>query len=403
MYCITPLNTMKELLQILDRALLFEQEKADYALATVVKIGGSTYRRPGARMLISPEGQRWGTVSGGCLEGEIAAQAIQVLDAGVPRLLPFDLEDDDIVLGFGSGCNGVVHVLIQPVRASDPVSPVDALQWSISNRKRGILATVINAVGIEGSAQNGERVGQFALLGEDGAWGPSTFSETMQRDVFPAAHRLLEAELRQEQTYLWRTHQLSVESDVLEVLLEIVRPPVNLFVFGEGHDVHAVVAQGCLMGWHVHVVGRKPAPELKQRFPDATACHFLMHPEQLDDLLSIDPRSAAIVMNHTFMRDRQIMHHLLHSDIPYIGVLGPRERTEAMLEALQEAGHSYPEHSQARLFGPLGLDIGTETPEEIALSACSEIQAVLHDRQGGSLRRRQGPIHASRVSLEATE
>ena len=105
---------MKELLDILNKAQQLRDEGKQFAIATVVKIGGSTYRRPGARMLISEDGSKWGTISGGCLEGEVAQRAIEVIETGKPVLVPFNLEEDDIVLGFGTGCNGIVHVLIQP-------------------------------------------------------------------------------------------------------------------------------------------------------------------------------------------------------------------------------------------------------------------------------------------------
>ena len=253
---------MKELQQILETARTLNTAKSSYAVATVVKIGGSTYRRPGARMLITPEGDRWGTISGGCLEGEVAEQARQILKDGKARLLPFDMQDDDIILGFGTGCNGVVHVLIQPVYADQDPSPIDAIQHSLDIRQRGIMATVIDA-----EKASDLTPGQFALLTEDMGTGPTSLEEPARSTILQFARTLLVEELKKEHTYLWHTQQTTIAGGNVDLLYEIVRPPIDLFIFGEGHDVHAMVHQGRLMGWNVHVIGRKPEDVLSERFP----------------------------------------------------------------------------------------------------------------------------------------
>jgi xanthine dehydrogenase accessory factor len=151
------------------------------------------------------------------------------------------------------------------------------------------------------------------------------------------------------------------------------------------------------MGWQVVVVGRKPAGALAARFPEADDHIFLMHPESVMERVIPDRRTAAVVMNHTYVRDRELMGSLLESHIPYVGMLGPSERTGRMIEELTGQGPALTNDKRARLFGPVGLDIGTETPEEIALAAIAEIQAVLHGRSGLNLRNRTGPIHSGRA------
>ena len=386
---------MKELLNILDKAKKLDLSGAPFALATVVKIGGSTYRRPGARMLIDDTGQRWGAISGGCLEGEVAQRAIQTLETGAPQLAPFNLQDDDIVLGFGTGCNGVVHVLIQPILPGTPHSPIDALQYCIAHRQNGVLATVINA------PENSDLLGRYTLLLQDESHGPSSFPESMHSSIWPFSQQLMEKEISEGQMYLWHTHQIETAHGPVEVLFEIVRPPIQLTIFGEGHDVHAVVSLARQMGWEVKIVGRKPVDFLAERFPEATSHQFLMHPEDVLDHLQFDGRSAALVMNHTYQRDKVLMQHLLDSEIPYIGMLGPRERTAMMLDELADTAGPFSTTKEAKLFGPVGLDIGTETPEEIALSAIAEIQAVLHRRPGAPLKTRTGPIHATRNPISS--
>ncbi len=383
---------MKELLEILDVARRVRAEGRTFAVATVVKIGGSTYRRPGARMLIDGDGRRWGTISGGCLEGEVARQAEVVLRDGAPRLLPFELGEDDLVLGFGTGCDGVVHVLIEAVVPGSTHTVTDLLDTCIQARRRGVLATVI-----EGSGSFSNDIGSHVLLDESGAVIGGIANGVLQDEVLSGAESLLDAERRHGQTYLWHTRTIERERGSAEILLEVVRPPLRLFILGEGHDVRAIVRITKSMGWQVIVVGRKSADVLAERFPEADEHVFLMHPGDVLRHIAPDACSAAVVMNHTYMRDKELMATLLGSSIPYVGVLGPKERTARMIEELAADDAALTDAQLERLFGPVGLDIGTETPEEIALAAAAEIQAVLHYREGGSLRGRTEPIHAERA------
>lgn len=383
---------MKELLEILDMARRMRTDGETFAVATVVKIGGSTYRRPGARMLVDTEGTTWGTISGGCLEGEVAQQAMAVLQDGAPRLLPFELGEDDLVLGFGTGCDGVVHVLIEAVGAGSSDAVTNLIDTCIQARRRGVLVTVI-----DGSGALGENVGGHVLLDEAGDVHGGLADGALQDEVLSAAQHLLDAEREKGQTYLWHTRTVERERGTAELLLEVVRPPLRLFILGEGHDVRAMARIAKPMGWQVIVVGRKPADVLAERFPEADEHVFLMHPGDVLEHIAPDAWSAAVVMNHTYVRDKEVMTTLLGSSIPYVGMLGPKERTARMIEELAADDEALTDAQLARLFGPVGLDIGTETPEEIALAAAAEIQAVLHYREGGSLRGRAEPIHAARA------
>ena len=387
---------MKELRNILEEAQRLSDRGEDFAIATVVKIGGSTYRRPGARMLVRNDGTHIGTISGGCLEGEVAMQALHVIESRQAQLVPFDLDEDDIVLGFGSGCNGIVHVLIQPIIATSVNTPVHALQFSFDRRKQGVLATVI-------ISDNPERIpiGSHVLFLADGSEGPSTMPAEIVEPARNFGASVLSKVVIGAHQYVWQTQEFATESGPIEVLFEIINPPIKLVVFGEGHDVHAVLAQAQQVGWITHIVGRKPVDVLKARFPSADDWTFLMHPENVLDHIDLDRRSASLVMNHTYIRDKIVMQQLLAADSPFVGMLGPKERTATMVEELENEGHALSKEARDKLFGPVGLDIGTETPEEIALAAIAEIQAVLHHRSGGSLRKRMIPIHAERNPIES--
>ncbi len=429
---------MKELLEIIAIAKGLQEAGEAYAIATVVKIGGSSYRRPGARMLIDADGKSWGTISGGCLEAEVAQQAIAAMNDGSPRLLPFELGDDDVVLGFGTGCDGVVHVFIEPVRqkiggeeiermrgeedgrmrggekAGSFGSVLDLFRWSFGSRETRVLATVIEAegsmtwslgghllVGADGETRgsltctsSGDGVRGLGLLGQvEGELQSQLLSK-----ITSASRDLLRVEQSRGQTYLWHTLVIKDGPDGANILLEIVRPPVRLLVFGDGHDVRALVGCAKLMAWEVVVVGRKPVAELKRRFPDADEHVFLMHPEDVTNLIQSDARTAALLMTHTYLRDRELMISLLQTDLPYVGLLGPFQRTDRIFDEIEEGGRTLTGSDRSRLFGPVGLDIGTETPEEIALATVSEIQAVLHRRAGGHLRERRKPIHLDQAA-----
>lgn len=372
--------------QILHRARELQALREPFALATVVRIGGSTYRRPGARMLIDMRGQTTGAISGGCLEAEVAERAIEQLRTGRPDVHPFTLGEDDVVLGFGTGCNGVVHVLIEPFVADRPVPPLEAMERVAAERRTAVFASVLT-----GSGGWELCIGRHAFALPDApiegvAEWPEPLTVAVETDM---RHLLADPRDRARQR-TWINRMYASESAGAEVLLEVIPPPIRLFVFGEGHDIGAVVRLARPLGWEVWIVGRKPEDELARRFPDADRTLFLMHPEEAVDRVPVDAHSAAFVMNHQYLRDRAVLSTLLASPIPYIGMLGPASRTQAMREELAGTGAS---GFESRVFGPIGLDIGTEAPEQIALAALAEAQAVLHGRHGGSLRDRQAAIH----------
>jgi xanthine dehydrogenase accessory factor len=205
---------MKELLYLLAEADRLRQAGQVFALATVVKINGSTYRRPGARMLVAPDGLTHGAISGGCLEQEVAQQALQVIDDGLAQILPFDLTDDDLILGFGAGCNGVVHVLIEPIPAAGRVDPTRLVEACLASRQVGVIAQIIDAP--EGTDGLGRRL----LRLEDG---------TTRGDLdLPSLREALGDEAAQtlaEGRHKIRTYPL--DAGPVEVLFEVVRPPVR--------------------------------------------------------------------------------------------------------------------------------------------------------------------------------
>jgi xanthine dehydrogenase accessory factor len=367
---------MKELRDILDALAEAQARGERAALGTVIRVRGSTYRREGARLLIRADGQTVGSVSGGCLEGDIAEIARDVLAAGRPRLAQYDLtSDDDAVWGLGLGCNGAIDVLIEPVPGDLPVR----LRRAIDERRTLVLATL---VGGPDPLAPGARI----YLPEDGAPEGSLGDAALDQAAVAAARRQLEAR---------RSAVVSLESarGPAEVFVEVLAPPLPLLVCGAGHDVIPLVRLAHELGWWVMVADSRPAYARRERFPGADEV-VLAADEEVPQKVRIDRHTFVVVMTHNFLHDRRLLRGLLATPARYIGLLGPRARTDRLLAELARDGVNVSDGQRARLFGPVGVDLGAESPEEIALSILAEILALHNGRpKVASLRERGGPIH----------
>jgi xanthine dehydrogenase accessory factor len=337
-------------------------------LATVVKVSGSTYRRPGARMLITEGGDYIGSVSGGCLESDLAKKAWWLTDGTRAAMRVYDnTSDEDAVWSFGLGCDGVVHVLVERWMAGSEPVLIELLDACAVQRRPGLIATVL-----EGSA-----LGQRATLFPDG----STRNEIGDGALAAA----VEGELREA---LEAKEQGPREVAGSEVFFETILPPRSLVIFGAGYDAAPLVRLGKELGWQVTVLDGRAHYAKPERFPLADR---VLVADLADPLagLALDEETAAVVMSHSLAQDLAFVKALLPRKLPYVGLLGPRRRTDRIL-----AECAWPAGPEVR--GPAGLDIGAETPEEIALAIVSEIESAFAGRPGGRLSSRSGPIHLPR-------
>ncbi len=374
---------MKDLQNILRRIAELEVVRSPYALATVVGAEGSVYRGLGTRMLIESLGQSEGTINGGCLEGDVREQAMEALQVGQPRIVRYDaFPEDDIVLGTGLGCAGRVCVLIEPVKAGTTPAYIEYLRASALGALSAVLATVVDVDGLEGT-QLGQRLAAGGGLPVRDELSHPLLGARVRADV-----DALLADGAQGMRSFSAVHHYELADGSASVLMEVLRPPLRLVVLGGGYDARPVVRLAAEMGWHVSVVDHRPLYACPERFPEAR--EVLLAPSgQWPTELTIAENCAAVVMSHNFLQDQAVLHHLLQHDLVYLGVLGPQQRTERLLADLADGDRG----ARRALFSPVGLDIGAQTPEEIALSIVAEIQAVCGGRGGGSLRLRQGPIH----------
>ena len=334
---------MSEVGELLDAAERMAAHGDEFALATIVSTRGSTYRRAGARLLVPADGEPIGNISGGCLEGDVARIAREVLASGQPRLVEFDMTaDDDAVWGYGLGCNGAIELFVEPTNGA--TASVAALRSGAGS----CLVTVLT--------------------------GPGAGSHRLQADGAAAAA------LRDGVPHV---EEVDGERTFFEPLL----PPLRLLVCGAGHDAIPLVRQAAELGWRVVVVDVRRALLTHDRFPGA-ADFASPDPEAAAAALDPDPRTAVILMSHNYLRDIAYLGSFLDAPLGYLGVLGPRGRTEQMLAQMGR-----PESIDG-LHAPAGLDIGAEGPEEVAHAILAEILGVTRGRAGGPLRERHAPIHA---------
>ena len=334
------LHLVKEILAILDR---LSAARSPCVLATLVRVDGSSYRRPGARLLVTADGTRTGSISGGCLEEDVAEHARSVLSSGRASLIVYDTTtENDLAWGVGLGCHGVVRVLVEKL----PPAPdwTAALRENIRRRVSTELSIVWDAA-------------DPTLLG----------------------------------THL--TGKMPAQPGALSgVFRETVPPPTPLVICGAGDDARPLVRFAKELGWHVSVIDPRPAFAKAERFPEADVT-AVVRPEEVATRVSIDERTLAVVMTHHYRHDVPFLRALLPFPLAYLGLLGPKNRAEKILNDLAADGLAVTPAQRARLHAPVGLDLGGDTPEAVALAILGEMQAALSGRDARPLRERTRPIH----------
>jgi xanthine dehydrogenase accessory factor len=388
-----PMKELKTILKAWQEIKKTEDRAKRSALATVVEVRGSSYRRPGARMLLSYDGHRVGTISGGCLESDVWLRAQQVMDSDRPVLVTYDTTSpNDIIWGSGLGCRGIVRVLIEPSIAprsatshEHPLPDVlEFLTESLCSSSCSVLATIYTTEGTVAA-----KIGSRLMLPSNG------FATTDIVD--PELTRQIQADAREARSSGRSTNKLYQTRDgKAEVFIEVIAPPTPLVIFGAGSDTIPLVHFAHELGWQVTVVNTRPHLPLSHHFEEASAV-IATEPESMVSCVPLNERTAVAIVTHNFLHDWELLKTLLPSPVRYIGLLGSRQRTEELLRVLPEtsltAGMVPTCEQLTRLHAPVGLDIGAETPEEIALSIIAEIKAFTSGRFGGSLRARNKHIH----------
>jgi len=403
---------MNELHQIV--AALENAPAGNAVLATLVGVEGSSYRRPGARLLLTPDGRRIGSISGGCLEDDVLAHAQQVRASGKPAVVTYDTTtENDLLWGVRLGCHGIVHVFLERL----PARPawVATLRENLRQRKPTELAVVWqstdpallgtwlaaelaaapvlaiaggqappSSAGFQPASMPGGPAGRPALPPTPPA---ASNIETLRNAGFqpasmpggPAGRPALPP--------------TPPAAPTTEIFRQTIPPPVSLVVFGAGDDVQPLAHFAKGLGWHVCVVDARPAFATPARFPEADAI-AVVRPEDAVARIDLAADAVAIVMTHRYRDDVLLLRTLLPRPLAYLGLLGPKKRAERILADLAADGFQTSLEMRARLHAPVGLDLGAESPEEVALAMLAEVKAVLAGRDARPLRERVRPIHA---------
>lgn len=320
------------------------------AMATLVRLEGSSYRRLGARMLVLDDGRYTGGISGGCLEGDALMRARKTILRRKASIVTYDTtRSDGQQIGLGLGCNGIIDVMFSPVSREQ----IDLLEQLSQTRRPQVLVTCTDE----------ERIGEVFL-----------YDETAHPELNAAVEKCMR-ELR----------SATVETGDRRYFVELIIPQIHLILYGGHHDVVSLVKVGKELGWKTSVVmnllkAEKALLGLADNMIDRNAA----------EQPSIDPFCAIMLMSHDYKTDKSNLQKLNSSEAFYIGVLGPRNRTERMFSEFDEEAIII---NNSRLYSPAGLDIGANTPEEIALSIAAEIRACASGREGRHLRERTGTIY----------
>jgi xanthine dehydrogenase accessory factor len=374
---------MKELREIVKAHKQAVTENKRTALATVVHIDGSSYRQPGARMLITEDGMLTGAISGGCLEGDALRKALLVIANANPVVVTYDTSDeDDMKIGIGLGCNGIIQILIEPVIENDPLNPIKLIEQLFNAREPAVLATLFSL-----EDRKSRSAGTRYLLQNSGNEFSSVTDNTQLELLREKARAVL---AKGESAIVPKFIESKFDS-----LFFLALPALSVVIIGAGNDVLPLASITNTMGWDTTVADGRTNYATVARFPTATRV-LVSKPSNVIDQIVTDDRTVFLLMTHNYNYDLALLKQLLETPTRYIGILGPRKKTIKMLEEIQEEGKKELTTEQLdKIHGPTGLDTGAENAEEIALSICAEINAVMNDKYGTKLRNKTEPIHGA--------
>ena len=379
---------MKEIREIINAYNKAKKNEKRLALATLVHLNGSSYRRPGARMIVDEEGQLTGAISGGCLEGDALRKAVFCIHTQVPKLVVYDTSDEeDATIGIQLGCSGIIQVLFEPIDETDPLNPIELLKKAIQKRQNTVLVTLYAP-----KIKKGDIVGTSMLLEESG--------EFHNNSSFQFVPETLLQDIRETLTVKKSSFKSYQHNDnTFNAFLSFISPPISLVIVGAGNDAIPLQSIAETLGWEVTIVDGRHTYAKIERF--SSACQIIVSkPEKVLQQIPIDEKTVFVLMTHNYNYDYAILKALLDKNIPYIGALGPKKKLDNMITDLKAENIFLNERQKNILYGPVGLELGAETPAEIALSITAEIMSVMNNKKGGSLRNLVTEIHPRYFSNE---
>ncbi|KAF2515544.1 XdhC family protein [Flavobacterium foetidum] len=367
---------MKEISEILKSYTQARTSGKKTALATVVKVEGSSYRQPGARMLVTEDGILTGAISGGCLEGDALRKALLSINQQQNKLVTYNTSnEDDAEIGLQLGCNGIVHILFEYIDYEAANNPIQLLRQLELERKEAVVVTVFSL------KRNASQTGTSLFYRNDSQ------ILNLRNDDFGLLQDI--KEVLQTKTSIVKKLQ---EKNEDEALIEYIKPAISLVIAGAGNDIQPLVKIVAVLGWKITIQEGRAMHTTKKRFPKADNI-FTVKPEEFLENIVIDDQTYFLLMTHNYKYDLAVLKALVQTNCHYIGILGPKSKFDRMLDDLLMEGIAVNEGQLKKIHSPVGLDIGAETAEEIALSIISEIKAFESERTGTSLKFKTGKIH----------
>ncbi|UCE70371.1 MAG: XdhC family protein [Flavobacteriaceae bacterium] len=365
---------MKEIKSILKLYNTLKHSDEKCAIAQVVRVEESSYRREGARMLVFESGIFEGGISGGCLEGDALQRSQIAILKQEPSIVTYDTSKEKEI-GVGLGCNGLIDVLISPISGDSPLMAM--LEECTRVREEHLIVTITALSGGLESVALGRSFYFHAESGDLQGCPEGDFRDFILDRVREVRNQ------KKSRTYTFKKGEVKAR-----VFVELIPPAYHLAIYGDNYDVYPILEMAGVMDWEVSLTGN--IHKLKK---DKLRSVSNLYPKDGDARPSIDTRTAAILMAHDYKTDISNLKELIKSPAHYIGSLGPRKRFEKMLKELRAEGIEFSTRELARIYAPCGLEIGANTPEEIAASIFSEILSAFSGKPGGMLREKSGPIH----------
>ena len=374
---------MKEIRPILENLKHASARGIRTALACVVNVHGSSYRRTGARMLIREDGFWFGSVSGGCLEGDVIAKAKEVMKSGKAELFKYDTRQNaENSFGMGYGCNGLLEILIEPVTYSDGDPACTML--SLISEEPGLqgLSTVFYS--------EDEEIAPLGLRHHSNGR-----SYVMHEELDKLISEDLKNALKSNEP---KTKTYKIEGKKVKVFHEIFEPNINILIYGAVFHVVPFMRFTHELGYNVYVTDSFEPIQPIWNFPDADEIKILDE-ETVNHHIKNTPNLAVVFLTHNFFYIKEELPKVLKSDVPYVGILGSRKKTEKILREAEVNAENYSPQELDKIHYPIGLDIGANTPEEIALSIVAEIKAFFANRTGAPLKNFDGYIHKKNLEI----
>ncbi|MGC8750977.1 XdhC family protein [Hydrotalea sp.] len=367
------MKEIKDIIVAYTKACALQQHTA---LATVVKVEGSSYRRPGARMLVNETGEVTGAISGGCLEGDALKKALLAIHQNKNKIVVYDTTDEeDAKLGIQLGCNGIVSILFEPLplEVEVPNNPINALRNAIADRSN----TGIVICGFNSNSQQHLGTTELNLLP---IAVQKAITDTLQIEQVNDGHIMQEWEGTQQQLFIQQ-----------------VQPSIQLIIVGAGNDAIPLARMAAITGWQIILADGRKTHATSQRFPQAEQI-LVGKPQEVVPQWPIDTNTAIVLMTHNYNYDLAVLAELQKlPPLPYIGLLGPASKRERLLNELAEQGIEFSDDQKMNIYGPTGLNLGAETAEEIAVSIVAEIMSVLNKKNPYHLRDKSAAIHANHL------